>query len=725
MNAFAAAYRRHRDFVLIFVLFVAFRLLAILLFRPGGFIADFSDYDFYYTWGQLTPMGYRAYSNLWTAYPPLFPTLMLAVFELSARIPPWVEPRLFFHLMLGGALLLFECGNLVLIYVLGNQMEEAEDEPPNLWPPLLYALLFVPVYTLIGWFEPMPLFFLLLGLALLLSRRRWGWAGSAVATGLGFLTKLTPILLLPVAIRWLGARLSWQAARHEWFDRRSPHNLARAAAYTGITVAVIVAAGYPLTRGGDLMFSSFRVQAIRPPWQSLWAVLDGFYGYGLVPLDMRNLAGLDRLLWQSRLPWTWIGLAFLGLYLWLYTRRYDWSRPRTPVAFTAASILLLFLYSKGWSPQFLVWVLAFTVLLLPTLRGMLIAVALSGINFVEANVFLILLPDEHWLMVGTVLARSALMIVLTVDFLSQIWPVAATGAVLRRGAAWAAWAVLGLTLFGAVAAAPAAARAYTARALAEHPCRAAVDYLREQADGLPRTLASEQIEIWRDLYPWLRQDYELVVLDGYDPERDPGQVVGERLAALAQQGEFWWIERLPAGDDSAPPQSTAAAAFLNARDVHVLDALTLDQCRLWRVLQLGGSAEADLFTAGVAGGPIHLRRLVHGPAQVGAELPLVLYWQAGAPVAESYTVFTQLLAPDGRLVAQQDNLPLDGLAPTDMWEPGRVVRDPYRLALPADLPAGAYTLAVGLYTPAGRQSLTLADGTVADHLSLTIQVGAP
>ena len=78
---------RHYAFILLFLLFASFRLMAILLFRPGGFITDFSDYDFYYTWGQLTPMGYRVYDNLWTAYPPLFPALMLSIFELSSRIP--------------------------------------------------------------------------------------------------------------------------------------------------------------------------------------------------------------------------------------------------------------------------------------------------------------------------------------------------------------------------------------------------------------------------------------------------------------------------------------------------------------------------------------------------------------------------------------------------------------------------------------------------------------
>ena len=120
----AAFYRRHYTFLLLFCLFVSFRLLALLLFRPGGFITDFSDYDFYATWGQLGPMGYRTFVNLWTAYPPLFPALMLPIFELSSRIPPWIEPRLFFHVLFGLLLLVFETGNFVLIYRLARRLED-------------------------------------------------------------------------------------------------------------------------------------------------------------------------------------------------------------------------------------------------------------------------------------------------------------------------------------------------------------------------------------------------------------------------------------------------------------------------------------------------------------------------------------------------------------------------------------------------------------------------
>ena len=111
-----------------------------------------------------------------------------------------------------------------------------------------------------------------------------------------------------------------------------------------------------------------------------------------------------------------------------------------------------------------------------------------------------------------------------------------------------------------------------------------------------------------------------------------------------------------------------------------------------------------------------------GSHNTGRVLPLVLYWQTAAPVDESYTVFTQLFDSSGRLVAQQDNLPVQGLAPTNTWQPGTTIRDSYHLALPADAAPGAYGLQLGMYDAQGRRTLTLADGTSVEHLSLPVQV---
>ncbi len=85
-------------------------------------------------------------------------------------------------------------------------------------------------------------------------------------------------------------------------------------------------------------------------------------------------------------------------------------------------------------------VLAFIALLLPTLR-VLLALLLSFVNFVEANVFLILLPDEHWIMAATVLVRTVSLALLAVEFLGQIWP-ATTAGRMRQAAASLTWAVM-------------------------------------------------------------------------------------------------------------------------------------------------------------------------------------------------------------------------------------------------------------------------------------------
>ncbi|HQY93802.1 MAG TPA: hypothetical protein PLS79_19505, partial [Caldilinea sp.] len=598
--------------------------------------------------------------------------------------------------------------------------------PLPLKATVFYAMLFAPVYTLLGWFEAMPLFFLLLGLDLLLSRRRGLWIASAVAAALGFLVKLTPIMLAPIAVRWLGARLSLDALRHEWFKRRSPGNLLKPAVYILVFLGVVVGVGLPLARfNPSLALSSFTVNSLRPPWQSVWALIDGYYSFGLVPVSMRNLRGLETGgQWTSSLPWTWITLSFALLYLWLYTRRYDWTRVRTPIVFTALSIIWLFLYSKGWSPQFVVWVLAFVVLLRPDLFGVLLAIMLTLLNVLESSVFLILLPDERWILVATVLARTALLILLAIDFAGQIWPAPRRGQQMQRAAVGLSAAVMvamvGVMLVGA----PRTAQAYQARRLAEHPCREAVAYLDAQAGSLTRTLAMDDTALWSDLYPWLGAAYKLVVVDGYNPDDRPAaDVMAEKLAEISQEGEFWWIERdADAASSAAATEQWSAAAtnFFAAPGVYTRDVQRLGACDLARVLSLPAAANVAQFA--VKEGRIDLRGVALGEAQRGADLPLVLYWQMPAAVADSYTVFTQLFAPDGQMVAQQDNLPVNGLAPTNTWAPNQPVRDDYRLPIPADAPPGLYTLHIGLYDAAGRQTATLPDGATADHMTMTVDV---
>ena len=100
----------------------------------------------------------------------------------------------------------------------------------------------------------------------------------------------------------------------------------------------------------------------------------------------------------------------------------------------------------------------------------------------------------------------------------------------------------------------------------------------------------------------------------------------------------------------------------------------------------------------------------------GDTLPITLFWQAQARMAEDYQVFVHLMGPDGRPVAQGDKSPLDGDWPTSAWEPGQTFRDEYRIQVPDALVSGAYELRVGLYRQADFTRLPVQgpEGRVAD-----------
>ncbi|MBN1977792.1 MAG: glycosyltransferase family 39 protein [Anaerolineae bacterium] len=79
----------------------------------------------------------------------------------------------------------------------------------------------------------------------------------------------------------------------------------------------------------------------------------------------------------------------------------------------------------------------------------------------------------------------------------------------------------------------------------------------------------------------------------------------------------------------------------------------------------------------------------------GQELRLILHWASLAPVDRDYTVFVHLVGPDGAL-AQADGPPAGGDYPTSLWEYGEIVFD--ERSIPTqDLPAGTYHLRLGMY----------------------------
>jgi hypothetical protein len=113
--------------------------------------------------------------------------------------------------------------------------------------------------------------------------------------------------------------------------------------------------------------------------------------------------------------------------------------------------------------------------------------------------------------------------------------------------------------------------------------------------------------------------------------------------------------------------------------------------------------------------------------KVAANTPLLLelVWGATGTPLKDYTVFVQLLRPDGTVALQQDSAPQGGFAPTSQWQAGAVVADRRALLLPADLAAGDYTLIAGLYD---QQGVRLGVATGGDFVTLgvvTVEAATP
>lgn len=76
---------------------------------------------------------------------------------------------------------------------------------------------------------------------------------------------------------------------------------------------------------------------------------------------------------------------------------------------------------------------------------------------------------------------------------------------------------------------------------------------------------------------------------------------------------------------------------------------------------------------------------------------LTLYWQADSAPGQDYAVALQLLQPDGREVHYWLGRPVFSGYPTTQWTAGELVRDPWRLELPAQVVPGQYTLQLSLF----------------------------
>jgi hypothetical protein len=281
----------------------------------------------------------------------------------------------------------------------------------------------------------------------------------------------------------------------------------------------------------------------------------------------------------------------------------------------------------------------------------------------------------------------------------------------RLAPAAAALAVAGLLALGVISARVYAMRPeYGAAAQGYAAALAEIDAAEAQQPG--RGDAIVTVAPYHYQVPMARYRGRLPIY-GYATESTPLHPETESVLwrALARHERLWLVT---VGLSPADPNNGIEAWL--AREAFKADDRWLDDARLAQFVTAPRLEPLDVRAR--LGENVRLQgaRLSSETVHPGDTLAVELNWVAdGAP--GDLRGFVQLLAADGRLMAQQDGIPGGGYAPSTGWQPGITVADRRGLVLPADLAPGDYTLIAGLYDAATgpRLPVTGPDGATAGN----------
>ena len=257
-------------------------------------------------------------------------------------------------------------------------------------------------------FDSLMTFFLLLGVWYLIRKQE---TRSAVALAIGILVKFVPALVFGAIIRFRDTQTALRTI--------------------AISLGVVVLVYLPFfASNAELTTVSLTAQFGKASYQTVWAIVDGNYGtgnFGSVESHLTaegvNEVGKN----PAQIPaWLRLGIAgAIGLFVFVRTRRFD---NIGLVAFVGITLIIFYLQSQGWSPQWLTQIIPLTLLVFPTREGVLVTVLLSLMAFIEYPFLFIRTGDTGGVISGSlfmpwvivVVGRTLLLIGLAVAFYQKL-----------------------------------------------------------------------------------------------------------------------------------------------------------------------------------------------------------------------------------------------------------------------------------------------------------------
>lgn len=682
LHRISARLSEHQSFLWLWLAFLALRVLSLIALRPGGFIANEGpDQTYYFNMARLVGSGQLPFINFWMEYPPLMPWLAALAYRLSLTVAPWGNAIFAFNFIFRLFMLPFEAVTLIAVY--GSALRW-QPRDKALMVAALWALLFAPLFAFLTWYDSITLCFLIVGLYAILAQRPI-LAGGAL--GLGLLAKVMPIVIWPIG--WLTFKA--------WRQRL---------AYVLSTFVVVGTVVLPLLIAApEYMLAMVRSLASVSSWETVWALLEGYSGYGLVaPLAVRNdPAAAQFAIHPATLPWPLITTIFGVIYLAIITRPIDW-RDRSKVVLGALfSFSLFVLYNKGYSPQWATYLGTLALLALPTGRGLGYALLLGGALVAEWPIGFLMFGNQAGIFAIIVIVRTFIIAALCIEAISRLLPATKVWRSLQHGLLPFS---LTVAIVGVLIAVGPMWTAYRETRLQSEPLAPWIE--AQRSTGAAEPIVVLQPEVFERLTPYLSS---------------------ERLHLLPNvNGTAWvtpteWLTQTLTSDNYAWLVYDAGLSKNTAKLANVIEVrLDHDAClagqqtyqaiHAWRYA-LTPLPPARAIAAEFEGDLRLITATVPSSALApGAVLCLHLTWQAAAPLPSDHALFVHLVNDRGQLMAQSDVWPD---VPTSQWTASTVTTY-HAFDVPRNLPPGKYRLEAGAYDIANGRRLPLASGGNAVRL---------
>lgn len=332
-------------------LFLLARMISFVTLPVEGLIGYGDFYNFF---GLAAQPGWP-YFNFWVEFPPVFPFVSSMMYRLAGG-----QEHVYLY-MLVILLTLADAGSLVLVSRLSERFFGQQGGQMR---TLTYAVVLIALPYTWWYFDSLAVFFMLLGISLILDRKE---LRAGLALGAGFLIKLLPLIGL-VAL--------WKSFKFRPTFRIAIATLALGIlAYTGLWLA-----------SPEYTRASLFSQAGKGSWETIWALIDGNYSTGaMAPPGVRQdttTVTNNMSLNPARIPPLLTLAVFGAVGAWALSRR-KIQTDRQAVQAVCFTWGMFLLWTPGFSPQWILFLIPLIILSLPEREGLLFTIVLILVNLAE------------------------------------------------------------------------------------------------------------------------------------------------------------------------------------------------------------------------------------------------------------------------------------------------------------------------------------------------------